>query len=80
FGALSGGAIRYRAYPRLGLSPEDIGRIIAFVPLSFGLGLAGVAAIALIVLTDAIGPLVGVSPFLLRLVAGSIVAILGAVM
>ncbi len=25
FGALSGGAIRFRAYSRLGLSPEDIG-------------------------------------------------------
>ncbi|TAU28071.1 bifunctional lysylphosphatidylglycerol flippase/synthetase MprF [Rhizobium ruizarguesonis] len=80
FGALSGGAIRYRAYTRLGLSPEDIGRIIAFVTLSFGLGLAGVAAIALIVIADEIGPLIGVSPFLLRLIAGSIVAILGAVM
>lgn len=79
FGAL-GGAIRYRAYTRLGLSPEDIGRIIAFVTLSFGLGLAGVAAIALIVIADEIGPLISVSPFLLRLIAGSIVTILGAVM
>ena len=26
FGALSGGAIHYRAYTRLGISPEDIGR------------------------------------------------------
>ncbi|NKF30927.1 UPF0104 family protein, partial [Pseudomonas sp. BGM005] len=72
FGALSGGAIRYRAYTRLGLSPDDIGRIIAFVTLSFGLGLAGVAAIALIIIASEIGPLIGVSAFLLRLIAGSI--------
>ena len=29
FGALSAGAIRYRAYTRLGLSPDDITRVIA---------------------------------------------------
>ena len=40
----------------------------------------GRRAIALIVIADEIGPLVGISPFLLRLIAGSIVAILGAVM
>jgi phosphatidylglycerol lysyltransferase len=80
FGALSGGAIRYRAYSRLGLTPEDIGRVIAFVTLSFGLGLAGVAAIALLIIADEIGPLVGVSSLLLRLIAGSIIAVLGVVL
>jgi phosphatidylglycerol lysyltransferase len=39
FGALSAGAIRYRAYTRQGLTPEEITRVIAFVTLSFGLGL-----------------------------------------
>lgn len=80
FGALSGGAIRYRAYTRLGLSPEDIGRIIAFVTLSFGLGLAGVAAIALLVIAKEISPLIGVSALVLRLGAGSIIAVLGVLM
>ncbi|NNH29875.1 bifunctional lysylphosphatidylglycerol flippase/synthetase MprF [Rhizobium sp. SEMIA 4085] len=78
FGALSGGAIRYRAYSRLGLTPEDIGRVIAFVTLSFGLGLAGVASIALMIIADEIAPLVGTSALLLRLVAGVIIAALGA--
>ncbi|KQV66086.1 bifunctional lysylphosphatidylglycerol flippase/synthetase MprF [Rhizobium sp. Root1220] len=80
FGALSGGAIRYRAYSRLGLKPEEIGRVIAFVTLSFGLGLAGVAAIALLVIADQIAPLINVSSFLLRLVAGAIIAALGVVL
>ncbi len=80
FGALSGGAIRYRAYSRLGLTPEDIGRVIAFVTLSFGLGLAGVASIALMIIADEIAPLVGTSALLLRLVAGVIIAALGALL
>ena len=77
FGALSGGAIRYRAYTRLGLSPEDIGRVIAFVTLSFGLGLAAVAAISLLVIAGEIAPLISFSSFWLRVIAGTILAILG---
>jgi phosphatidylglycerol lysyltransferase len=77
FGALSGGAIRYRAYSRLGLSPEDIGRVIAFVTLSFGLGLASVAAIALVVVADQIGPLINSNALLLRIIAGAILIALG---
>jgi len=80
FGALSGGAIRYRAYTRLGLSPEDIGRVIAFVTLSFGLGLAAVAAIALLIIADEIAPLISVSSLWLRIMAAVILAILGSLM
>ncbi|MBB3312863.1 phosphatidylglycerol lysyltransferase [Rhizobium sp. BK196] len=80
FGALSGGAIRYRAYTRLGIAPEDIGRIIAFVTLSFGLGLAAVAAIALLVIADEIAPLISVSSLWLRIIAAAILAILGSLM
>ena len=79
FGALSGGAIRYRAYSRLGLTPEDIGRVIAFVTLSFGLGLASVAAIALMIIADEIGPLINTNALLLRIIAGAILAGLGFV-
>ncbi|MBB3319482.1 phosphatidylglycerol lysyltransferase [Rhizobium sp. BK176] len=80
FGALSGGAIRYRAYTRLGVSPEDIGRIIAFITLSFGLGLTSVAAIALLVIANEIAPLINVSGPWLRLIAAVILAILGSLM
>lgn len=80
FGALSGGAIRYRTYSRLGLSPEDITRVIAFVTLSFGLGLAGVAAIALLIIANEIGPLIGVSGLLLRGIAALIAAVLAGLL
>ncbi|MET0749112.1 MAG: bifunctional lysylphosphatidylglycerol flippase/synthetase MprF [Rhizobium sp.] len=80
FGALSAGAIRYRAYSRMGLTPEDIGRVIAFVTLSFGLGLAAVGSIALMIIADEMGPLVGVDSLLLRGIAGVILALLAVVL
>lgn len=73
FGALSGGAIRYRAYSRAGLSPDDIGRIIAFVTVSFSLGLVLVTAIALLPVAGEIAPLIGLSQN--ALVAGDIIAL-----
>jgi phosphatidylglycerol lysyltransferase len=78
FGALSGGAIRYRAYSRLGLTPEDIGRVIAFVTIAFGLGLAGVGSIALLAIADEIAPLIDVSSWVLRVLGGAIVLVLAA--
>ncbi|KAB0680055.1 bifunctional lysylphosphatidylglycerol flippase/synthetase MprF [Aureimonas leprariae] len=68
FGPLSGGAIRYRAYSRLGLTPEEIAKVIAFVTLAFGLGLAGVAAVSLLVMAEGIAPLVHVDALALRLI------------
>lgn len=78
FGGLSGGAIRYRAYSRLGVAPEDIARIIAFVTLAFTLGLAAVASISILIIADTIGPMVGANVLLLRIVAGGILVALGA--
>lgn len=66
FGALSGGAIRFRAYSRLGLSPDEIARVIAFVTLAFGLGLMGVSAIAALVTARQVAPLAGLTPDMLR--------------
>jgi phosphatidylglycerol lysyltransferase len=62
FGALSGGAIRYRAYSRTGLMPDEIGRIIGFVTLSFSLGLAVITSLALIPMSGEIAPLIGLDP------------------
>ncbi len=74
FGALSGGAIRYRAYSRAGLSPDEIGRIIAFVTVSFSLGLALLTAGSLIPMAGELSPLVGISSTAL---AGLGTAVLG---
>ena len=47
FAALSSGAIRFRFYARYGLSAIDIARVIVFCGITVGLGLIGLACIAL---------------------------------
>ncbi len=80
FGPLSGGAIRYRAYSRLGLKPEEIGGVIAFVTLAFGLGLASVASLSLLMIAPEVAPLIGVSSQALRAIAVLILTALVALM
>jgi len=48
FNTLSGGAIRYRAYSPLGLSAKQIGTVIAFGTLTFGLGAASLLGFSLL--------------------------------
>ncbi|MBZ7921066.1 bifunctional lysylphosphatidylglycerol flippase/synthetase MprF [Ensifer adhaerens] len=69
FGALSGGAIRYRSYSRLGIEPENIARIIAFVTLAFGLGLLTVTCLSLLAVGEYVAPMTGLDPLFLRLIA-----------
>jgi phosphatidylglycerol lysyltransferase len=80
FGPLSGGAIRYRAYSRLGLKPEEIGGVIAFVTLAFGLGLATVGSLSLLAIAPEIAPLTFLSAPGLRVVAILVLTALVALM
>lgn len=72
FGALSGGAIRYRSYSRLGIEPENIARIIAFVTLAFGLGLLAVTCLSLLAVGEYVAPMTGMDPLVLRVIAAVI--------
>lgn len=74
FGPLSGGAIRFRAYSRLGLPPGDIARIIAFVTLSFGMGLLFVSSLSLLIVAPRVAAIMGFQPFWLRAAALAILA------
>ncbi|WP_277955668.1 bifunctional lysylphosphatidylglycerol flippase/synthetase MprF [Shinella zoogloeoides] len=76
FGPLSGGAIRFRAYSRLGLSPGEIARVIAFVTLSFGLGLLSVSALATLAVAPRVAGILGVDPLWLRALAGLVLLVL----
>lgn len=69
FGPLSGGAIRFRAYSRLGLLPGDIARIIAFVTLSFGLGLLSVSALATLAVAPRVAGILGIDALWLRAIS-----------
>ncbi|KQT69617.1 MULTISPECIES: bifunctional lysylphosphatidylglycerol flippase/synthetase MprF [unclassified Aureimonas] len=69
FGPLSGGAIRYRGYSRMGLGPEEVAKVIAFVTVAFGLGLLVVGAVGILVDAETVAPLLSASPTALRLAA-----------
>lgn len=78
FGPLSGGAVRYRGYSRLGLGADQIAGVIAFVTLAFGLGLTVATAVAGLFLAERVAGLAGTSPLALRLGAGVLlVALVG---
>jgi phosphatidylglycerol lysyltransferase len=76
FGALSAGAIRLRAYLRLGLTPEEIGKIIAFVTLAFGLGILTVTALSVLVTAPRLAALSGLDPVLIRVIAIAVLIVM----
>ena len=59
FGPLSGGAIRYRGYGRMGLSGEEVARVVAFVTAAFGIGLMICTAIATLIFSGEVHRLTG---------------------
>ncbi|MGQ3213399.1 MAG: bifunctional lysylphosphatidylglycerol flippase/synthetase MprF [Shinella sp.] len=76
FGPLSGGAIRFRAYSRLGLAPGEIARVIAFVTLAFGLGLLCVSALATLAVAPRVAGILGIDALWLRAIALLVLAAL----
>ena len=49
FAAVSGAAVRYRLYANWGLTPAQIGKVIAFCSLTFGLGGMALAGLILVI-------------------------------
>lgn len=80
FGALSGGAIRFRTYSRLGLSPEDVARVIAFVTFAFGLGLLAISAIASLITAPRLAAIIGLDPLWLRIGAVIVLMLLASLL
>jgi phosphatidylglycerol lysyltransferase len=62
FGALSGGAVRYRIYAAAGVSPGQIARVILFISAAIGVGLATTVALGFAVFADRLGPMLGAAP------------------
>jgi phosphatidylglycerol lysyltransferase len=74
-GAFSGGAVRYRLYTAAGLSPSQIARVVLFISISFGVGLATIAALGLVLHAGEVSRLLGASPEPLRAITIAILAL-----
>lgn len=77
FGPLTGGAIRFRFYSPLGLAPDAIARIVAYVAAAFGIGLAATAAAGLLISGDELSVLVGLPVALVHAAAALVLAMIG---
>jgi phosphatidylglycerol lysyltransferase len=68
-GAFSGGAVRFRLYAAAGLSPGEIARVVLFISVAIGVGLAAITGLGLVLHATEVSPLLGASPELLRALA-----------
>jgi phosphatidylglycerol lysyltransferase len=73
-GTLSGGAIRYRMYRSVGLSPEAVGGVIVFTSLGSAIDLVLFAALSAIAAAPAIGMLYHVSTIAIEATAWPLLA------
>ncbi len=78
---LSGGALRYRLYSKMGLSTSEIAKIIAFCTIGFGIGEVIVGGTALAVFPDILAESLHLSATTIRILAllmlGGFLALLG---
>ena len=74
-GAFSGGVVRYRLYIAAGLSPGQIARTIVFISIAFGIGLATISALGLLLHAGEVSQLLAISSEPLRLVAAIILSL-----
>jgi phosphatidylglycerol lysyltransferase len=72
FGALSGGAIRYRSYSAAGLSTFDVGKVVVLSALPYAAGLGVLCALALVLDTPGSARLLGIGERTAVLVGASL--------
>ncbi len=80
FGALSGGAVRYRIYGAAGVVPEQVALIMLFITVGFGVGLVAVAAGSALLAGDAIGRLFHFSPLAVRVGGFAVLAMVAGLL
>lgn len=66
FGALSGGAVRYRLYTAVGMRPLDVGKMVVLIALPYAAGLGLLLGLALVVRSDEAALVLKVDPGLAR--------------
>jgi phosphatidylglycerol lysyltransferase len=77
FGPLTGGAVRYHFYAPMGLDAEDVGKVVAVVTATFGIGVAAITSLGLIFVAEDVAGPIHIAPGVLRAVG--IVLALGVV-
>lgn len=65
FGALTGGAVRYRVFGAGGISAVQVARLTALTSITFGLGLVVWSGLGLVVAASTIGRMLDLTPALL---------------
>jgi phosphatidylglycerol lysyltransferase len=80
FGALSGGAVRYRIYSAVGVSPSKIARITIYIATGFGIGAAETIGLGLALRAHEIARFYGIPYESLRLIAVLILVATAAVL
>jgi phosphatidylglycerol lysyltransferase len=80
FGALSGGAVRYRIYRAAGVSQGKIARITIYIATAFGIGAVVTIGFGLVFRAHEIAQLYGIPHETLRLVAALLLAAAAAVL
>ena len=78
FGALTGGAMRYRIYGSAGITPEQVARLMVFITVSFAVGLVTIGATGTLLAEHAVGRLLHLSTTLAQ--EGGIVVLMSVAM
>lgn len=80
FGPLTGGTVRYRFYTPLGVTPEEVARIVGYVTFAFGIGLAFVAGLGLVTADAGLASSAGMPVQVVRIAAYAILALVGCIL
>jgi phosphatidylglycerol lysyltransferase len=75
-GPLTGGAVRYRVYGAAGVEPANIARLILFITVGFGSGIAFVGALGLVLEGPHVAALVGAPGWALQGAGAALLALL----
>lgn len=80
FGALTGGAVRYRIFSAAGINASQVARLTALTSTTFGFGLVVLSALGLVCAASSIGRLLALSPAPLFAVGAVTLAITAALL
>jgi phosphatidylglycerol lysyltransferase len=76
-GFITGGTVRYRLHTGWGLSAIEVTKVVAFLMLTFGLGMSAIGGLALLVEPTVISSLLHLPPIVFRSIGVILLALVG---